>query len=330
MGIQRGRRRGLFRARLEIGGEMVRRGVRATALFVAGATACAAWSWGGPAAVADDGAPAGAKTDGAGVVVPAAVADLGVVAQPVAVEDSPIASAVGAALTLDYGPGQQIGVGLPTDGGLEAEGSYLVADDADHGLTVVPTAEGAQVVVGLNGPDAPTAYGFDLDVPEGFVPELTPDGAVAVRDTAGAEAVYVAKPWAYDAEGVPVPTRFEVAGTTVTQVVEHVDGGFAYPISADPRIKACNWRTATCVTFSKSETRAIARQTGNAAGIAALCGFIPHVAIRVGCAVAFVPVWNSVKGTFSSASKQGRCVEVKLNALPPAYNLPIGWKVVSC
>lgn len=39
--------------------------------------------------------------------------------------------------------------------------------------------------------------------------------------------------WALDANGKPVPTHYEVNGTTLTQVVEHA-AGTAYPVVADP------------------------------------------------------------------------------------------------
>jgi hypothetical protein len=43
----------------------------------------------------------------------------------------------------------------------------------------------------------------------------------------------IAPAWAKDATGNPVPTRFEVNGDSVTQVIEH-DATFEYPIVADP------------------------------------------------------------------------------------------------
>jgi len=41
-------------------------------------------------------------------------------------------------------------------------------------------------------------------------------------------------PWAVDANGVAVPTHYVVEGGQVAQVVDHLGGGFAYPIVADP------------------------------------------------------------------------------------------------
>ena len=40
-------------------------------------------------------------------------------------------------------------------------------------------------------------------------------------------------PWAYDAAGLIVPTRYEIDGSTLTQVVEH-SSSFAYQVVANP------------------------------------------------------------------------------------------------
>ena len=40
--------------------------------------------------------------------------------------------------------------------------------------------------------------------------------------------------WAFDAAGRPVPTWYEWDGESLTQIVEHRAGGYAYPIVADP------------------------------------------------------------------------------------------------
>lgn len=44
----------------------------------------------------------------------------------------------------------------------------------------------------------------------------------------------VAPAWAVDASGRRVPTRFQLDGDTLIQVVEHASGEFNYPIVADP------------------------------------------------------------------------------------------------
>ncbi|HEY1134092.1 MAG TPA: hypothetical protein VGE77_05905 [Nocardioides sp.] len=302
---------------------MNRAGGRSAAVVLAGAVMSASVWWSGATAVADDGA-------GEAFAAPPAVAALGVVERAVPLEESPVdrLDVASGQVGLDLGPAGGVTVQLPTAGG--GSGKYVAGAADPYGVAVVPTQGGVQLVVDIDAGESPEVFDFDVDLPDGFAPELTEDGAVVLRDATGAELAYVEQPWAYDAAGAPVPTRFEVDGATIAQVVEHRGAGFAYPITADPKIKGCNWQTATCVTFSKSETRRIASQTTNAAGVGALCGLLPHALIRVGCGAAFVPIWNSVKSTFNKAKREGRCVEVKLNRLPPAYNLPIGWKVVNC
>jgi len=58
----------------------------------------------------------------------------------------------------------------------------------------------------------------------------------------GAPIAQLATPWARDANGRDVPTRFEIDGTTVVQVVEHRGAGFAYGITADPWWNPSSWK----------------------------------------------------------------------------------------
>lgn len=58
-------------------------------------------------------------------------------------------------------------------------------------------------------------------------------GAVVVTTENGSVLGGVSSPWARDAAGEPVPTRFVVTEGKLTQIVEH-DDGYAYQIVADP------------------------------------------------------------------------------------------------
>jgi hypothetical protein len=44
----------------------------------------------------------------------------------------------------------------------------------------------------------------------------------------------VAPAWALDADGDPVPTRYELRGNNLVQTVDHTGADFSYPITADP------------------------------------------------------------------------------------------------
>ena len=55
--------------------------------------------------------------------------------------------------------------------------------------------------------------------------ELDATGGATALNSKGETIAYADAPWAVDAKGTPVPTHFEVDGTTLYQVIEHADGG---------------------------------------------------------------------------------------------------------
>ena len=84
----------------------------------------------------------------------------------------------------------------------------------------------------IDSHEAPAKYRFENAVPDGHTPELQPDGSVRFFDSDGNESGGVASPWAIDANGEEVPTRYTLDGTALIQVVDHE--GAAYPVVADP------------------------------------------------------------------------------------------------
>ncbi|MDI9902800.1 hypothetical protein QM716_23360 [Rhodococcus sp. IEGM 1409] len=72
-----------------------------------------------------------------------------------------------------------------------------------------------------------------VDVPPGGHMTVNPDGSVTVFDADGNPVSVVAAPWAYDANGNPVPTDYEVRDGRLIQKV-YADEATAYPILADP------------------------------------------------------------------------------------------------
>ncbi|MFD6516879.1 hypothetical protein [Rhodococcus sp. NPDC060176] len=68
-----------------------------------------------------------------------------------------------------------------------------------------------------------------VDVPPGGHMSVNPDGSVAVFDADGNPVSVVAAPWAYDANGNPVPTDYEVRDGSLIQKV-YADEATAYPI----------------------------------------------------------------------------------------------------
>lgn len=217
-----------------------------------------------------------------------------------------------------------------------------VADDGKRGPsmaihTVIPSA------------DSPREYTYDIS---GARPILNDDGSVSLvgddvtsaagdkvdgpeRSRPAAQRVMgsIARPWAADAHGAPVPTRFAVRGGALVQTVDFKETT-AFPVVADPSVKLCDFWTAYCVKLSRSETKSINDGVFVSAAAAAshICAFIPFagwgIPIRFVCGGAIAAVVWAMRSTFSQANREGKCVELKWGIVP--MSILRGWKVVSC
>lgn len=90
-----------------------------------------------------------------------------------------------------------------------------------------------QIVTTIESPTSPTEYAFDLELPDDAQLQLAEDGSVLAYGADGKFVAGVHRPWAVDANGDSVPTRFIVDGNRLTQVVAHDDDD-AFPVVADP------------------------------------------------------------------------------------------------
>lgn len=131
--------------------------------------------------------------------------------------------------------GAAVTLGLPASGAVNEEGSTAEYSGSapQTEVAVQKTAAGARALVEIVGSEAPERYTFPMG---GDAARLRSDadGSVDVLDADGTMIGAIAAPWAIDADGRSVPTSFEVVGTSLVQVVEHVGADFAYPLVADP------------------------------------------------------------------------------------------------
>ncbi|ORC24368.1 hypothetical protein A7979_10265 [Rothia nasimurium] len=110
----------------------------------------------------------------------------------------------------------------------------------DHGnassTSVLPHEDGSvQMVTTIADSSAPEEYVYNLDLPEGASMEILEGGLVLVEDSAGNFIAGVAAPWAKDANGVDIPTRYEIRGSALVQIVKHQNrSNLKYPVTADP------------------------------------------------------------------------------------------------
>ncbi|OZE95926.1 hypothetical protein CH302_16700 [Rhodococcus sp. 15-2388-1-1a] len=127
--------------------------------------------------------------------------------------ESVLSQAVGtvASPLMQYDKGGQSKITVPDPGGGRRT-LFLIHDRSSSHESVIP-----------------------VDVPPGGRMSVDPDGSVTVVDADGNPVSTVAAPWAYDADGTPIPTHFEIRDGHLVQVVDTVGiENILYPILADP------------------------------------------------------------------------------------------------
>lgn len=111
----------------------------------------------------------------------------------------------------------------------------------------------------------------------------------------------VATPWARDADGIDVPTRYKASGSTLVQVVEHRSGNYTYPIVADPTFDRPNFFQYR-MRFNRAETAIIYdKGLGALGGLA--CGTMAPVCLLAAGSL----VWNA---GIAEKSRPKKCVQV--------------------
>lgn len=194
---------------------------------------------------------------------------------------------------------------------------------------VVETEGGAtSVVASIENPDV-TTVSFDLDIDDGYAVYLTGDGGGMVVDEAtladlqkageGAPSgtpvdVTVAitatleAPWAVDATGRELPTRYELDGDVL---VQHVDtAGAVFPVAADPSW-GLGWQYITpvyYVHYNRSETHSISTYRVDYLSSARwLCDFLPGWAVSL-CRTLVSNRASDLVGTAKTAWNSGKCL----------------------
>ena len=158
---------------------------------------------------------------------------------------------VSATKNTDKGP-VTISVGIGADqeskGQLATNGTVVYTDSSTSDHTVQPTTDGFRIHTVLKDTTAGTEVvhpvtlpaGAKLvaeqDMPEaGNLPEgATATGAAYIVSEEGKVIGGFASPWAKDANGAEVPTKYEIRGNSLIQVIEHRGANTAYPVVADP------------------------------------------------------------------------------------------------
>jgi hypothetical protein len=190
----------------------------------------------------------------------------------------------------------------------------------DHGdgstTATIAKADGSlQLVSVIQGASSPTEWSYSLQAP-GLRLELGDDGSVTGFNGDDHPVMTIAPAWAVDATGAEVPTRYEVDGTTITQIVDHTRQKVVYPVVADPRISWFWWGIG--IKFSHSETRQIASSTSDAAALATLCGIIANAPGAVVCGLSGFLVAGFGASWVKGVAARGHCLQLNAAWLVPA------------
>lgn len=142
----------------------------------------------------------------------------------------------------ETGATANLSAGLPfaaTASTARSEANGIVSFDNGNGSYTVPVshADGSLAInTVLTGPSSPTAFAYPLELPAGGSVTVDDNGAVQISDASGMPVGFVDAPWAVDATGAEVPTKFVVEGNVVTQQVDTSAPGVQFPVVADPSL----------------------------------------------------------------------------------------------
>ncbi len=126
------------------------------------------------------------------------------------------------------------GAGSSSHGVLTADNVIVYRDQKN--LLVAFEDGGYALLEYIENANSPEAFRYRIDI--GSNQTISPDGlgGYNVVNKTGEHVVSLGAPWAIDAEGVDVPTRYTLQNGVLTLEVDHRAEGmkYAYPIVADP------------------------------------------------------------------------------------------------
>jgi len=207
-------------------------------------------------------------------------------------------------ISIDSPIAGDLAIGLPfadVAGDAEVVDGVMVYDNG-NGSSTTPLAHAdgsVQILTTITGTSAPTEYTYVVDAASGGRLVLTEDGGVDVVGADGFVVSHVLAPWAVDAEGRSVPTRFSINGDALTQTIDH-GVATAYPVVADPKFTSTWWNKT--LYFSKTESAVVVAGGATAAWIAHYFG-LPGAVIS-----GVLAAYASAFGIYTAAGKCGKLV----------------------
>lgn len=279
------------------------------------------------AAPAPDARDAAAVASEASVAAERADAAAGIDSSAKVAKDSrsAIVAAVRSTKSVDIQVGaQKIELSLPNVGARKvatAGDADVIVGKGPVDVVVERTSENVRAMTVINDASAPTAYEYKLT---GAAFRETAAGDVEVVNAKG-ELLGAVKPaWALDANGAPVPTRYEVSEGRLIQHVDHRNS--THPVVADPDV-SFGWYIY--VRWSKKEVKdGVPYLIGGAAGFTKYaCDKVPTTrGLRAICVGVLATYFASIHGNWQYAASNNRCVLWRFD-----YDGPlVGWESYAC
>ncbi len=163
-------------------------------------------------------------------------------------QDGTEASDINELVTLEEGLGGRTTAELPGKTGVSISlpvdysetqhatpGSKTISWEDGNGVVFTPlvTREGdVQVNTIIPDANAPHSYSYEIDIPSNAQVVQAGDAHLFIGAD-GSLLAGLAPPWATDANGKAIPTRFEIEGKTVTQIIDFNEAT-VFPVVADP------------------------------------------------------------------------------------------------
>lgn len=187
---------------------------------------------------------------------------------------------------------------------------------------------GVRQLITIHSVDADRIYDFPLTLPEWY--NLLQDGSwnISIKNNEGKILSSIVAPWAKDANGINIPTHYEVLWNTLRQYIDF-DANTAFPVVADPAwcgqsIASTSWINRSWVWSLSITPTACWR-----AGILGAGGFNVNYSWQE--VLSLTPVsslWNKAYGTsvYWSMYDQYAC-HANFVLLKPEWNLGLIWNI---
>lgn len=211
-------------------------------------------------------------------------------------------------ISMENTNGLRLLVGLPGDeqaAVLSSSGRtvYSTAHPATHLAIDILDDATARALAVIDGPDGAAQLRYSIGANVEFDLIERDDGGIDIRSANGITFAHIDAPWAFDADGAAVPTKYSIDGHELLLEVSHGPES-EYPIIADPRLR---WGIITgTIYLSKSETDQFA--AGAISIFTVLAGIPSGVSQAVAAYSGYLATWAA------SATSQNKCLKIKIGA----------------